>query len=160
MRRRIMFVTYLTDGFQKAFAYTTELARMMEKDVDVLIISKKQDMTGKIDDYMTAVTFAKSGEQEVAKEFMSGNGDHDFSEEINYLWEKCSETGTKLSIHRSGMDIVTAINTFVSQEKGVDMILIGSSITDNGSISAKELKRLVRTASRPVVTIGEEARVG
>lgn len=159
MKRQIMFVTYLTDGFQKAFSYSTELARMMGKDIAVLIITRKKEITGAFDDYMTAVAFADSNEHEIAKAFIPGGDKNDFTEEINFLWEKCNETGIKLSVHLSAMNIVAAINSFVSQEKGIDIILIGSTITNNGTISARELKRLVRTASRPVVTIGEEARV-
>ncbi len=159
MRRQIMFVTYLTDGFQKAFAYGTELATMMKKDIAILIISRGKNTTGTDENCMTEVAFTGSGENEITREFIPDNEKQDFTEEINYLWERCSETDIKLSIHRSALDIVTAINSFVRQERGIDIILIGSTITGNGTITAKELKRLVRTVSRPVVTIGEEACV-
>jgi len=159
MRRQIMFVTYLTDGFQKAFSYSTELARMMGKNIAVLIITRKKDPEEALDDYMTAVAFAESGDYKFARDMMPGHDHHDFSAEISYLWDRCREMGIQLSVHRSALDIVSAINNFVKQQKGIDMILIGSTITSKGSISAKELKKLVRTASRPVVTIGEEARV-
>jgi len=39
------------------------------------------------------------------------------------------------------------------------MVLLSPSITDNGNVSARELNKLVRTASRPVVTMARQAFV-
>jgi hypothetical protein len=50
-------------------------------------------------------------------------------------------------------DIVSAVSGFLKKRTAVDMVLLSPSVTQNGNISARELQRLVRTASRPVVTI-------
>ena len=50
-------------------------------------------------------------------------------------------------------DLVPAVSAALRSSRGVDMVILSPSITRDGNVSAKELQRLVRTASRPVVTI-------
>ena len=68
----------------------------------------------------------------------------------------CDEMGIPFSIHRSQLNMLKAINEFMNQKKGVDMVLLGPSITENGNIKSSELKGLVKSASRPVVTLARQ----
>jgi hypothetical protein len=159
MGRLLLFVTHLTEGFETGFAYSTELARLMEKDIAVLIVGNKRNFTDKVEDLMSAAAFAEANEHEIAREIFSDQQELTCSEEITFLAQRCRETGIKLSIYQSALDIISAIKFLVRQQSDVDLILMGTTITDNGSISTRELKRLLKTASRPIVTIGNGAGV-
>ena len=159
MSRQILFITFLTKGYQSGFLYSTELARCMEKDITVLIVRQKEKIAEKIENIMTAVTFAEADEHDTACMFVGDKPDHEYVAEIAYLKDKCRELNINLSIFYSELDIVSAIRRFVKQNHGVDLILLGTTVTENGHIRAKELKRLVRTSARPIVTIGNDACV-
>lgn len=157
MGKKLLYVTYLTEGFEKGFSYCTELARTMGKDISVLIVVDRMAFSEKFENIMTAVTFSQANEHEFATEVISEPPEYDYADEINYLSEKCSGSGISLSIYRSTLNIIPAIKRFVQHEKGIDLILMGTTVTYKGGITTKELKRLVRIAARPVVTIEKEA---
>lgn len=157
MGKKLLYVTYLTEGFERGFSYCAELAKTMGKDIAVLIVAEKEALSEKIENIFTAVTFLEAGEHEFACEEASEPPVYDYTEEINFLSKKCSDFGISLSIFRSTLDIIPAIKRFVQHETGIDLILMGTTVTFRGSITSKELKRLVRTASRPVVTIEKDA---
>lgn len=156
MGRQLLFVTYLTSGFEAGFSYCSDLARLMDKDIDVLVIEMSNTLMDKVDDLWGAVTFAEAGEHDTARE-ISTNHKIDFRERINFIKERCRELGINFSVHHSRSNVVSAIKEYMSQKNGIDLILLDLTITENEDVTARELKRLVRTASRPIVTIGKEA---
>lgn len=156
MARLLLFVTHLTEGFETGFNYSTELARLMEKDIIVLIVGNGKDFTEN-DELMSDIPYADAREQEIARQISLDQHAYGCSEEITFLAQRCRETGINLSIYQSALDIISAIKYLVRHQSEVDLILMGTTITDNGSISARELKRLLKTASRPIVTIGKGA---
>jgi hypothetical protein len=159
MSRQILFVTFLTEGFQSGFLYSTELARFMEKDIRVLIIGQRDAIDENIENTVTAVAFAEAGEHESVRSYGGENPGYEYAAEIAYLKDTCHELDINLSISYSEQDIVNAIRRFVKQNHGVDLILLGTTVTENGHIRAKELKRLIRSSARPIVTIGNDACV-
>jgi endonuclease V-like protein UPF0215 family len=67
--------------------------------------------------------------------------------------EQCRSMGIEAGMTTTHGDLVPAISSALRNSRAVDMVILSPSITRDGNVSAKELQRLVRTASRPVVTI-------
>jgi hypothetical protein len=61
-------------------------------------------------------------------------------------------------IHSTDLDAIAVINAFLKGHSGIDKILLGPSIAEAENIKAKDLTRLARTASRPVVTMTRHER--
>lgn len=160
MKKKILFVTSQNDDFESGLTYATELAKMMDKDIAVLITPSKKSIMDKFDDLMTAVTFAEANEHDTACEIVKAHyqpSDPAFQDRIERLIKKCRHLEVNVSIYDVAFDIVTAIKTFLKQKAGIDMVLLGPGITNNGRVTPKELNRLVMTASRPIVTMSRQA---
>ena len=78
-------------------------------------------------------------------------------EKLNFLIEKCRESGVDVNIQTVKMDIVSAIKDFLGQKTAIDMVLLSPCVTNNGNVTAKELQKLVKTVSRPIVTMTKQA---
>jgi len=154
MRKNLLFVTYHDEDSEAGLAYAIDLATMMKKDLSVLLLNKK-GLWQKFDNLMTAITFAEAGEHETAKEILSEDGAEKkgFRERIASFIERCSKSNVDVSIHTAETDVVSAVKDLLTQKIGIDMVLLSPSVTNNGHVSSKELNRLVKTASRPVVTM-------
>lgn len=153
MKRELLFVTNQNEDFDEGLTYTTELAKLLDKNVALLIADNKKKFTDKFYELMTTVTFAEANEHKIARKIVKEDYDSDFTEKIKCFIEKCHKMGVNLSIHNSELDIVSAIKTFLKEKNGIDMVLLGPSVTNNGNITAQDMKRLVKTTSRPIITI-------
>ncbi|KAF0146083.1 MAG: hypothetical protein FD156_451 [Nitrospirae bacterium] len=154
MRKNLLFVTYQDEDSEAGFGYAIDLATMMKKGLSVLLLNKK-GLWQKFDNLMTAITFAEAGEHEIAREILSEDGSEKkgFRERIASFTERCSKSNVDVSIHTAETDVVSAVKDLLTQKMGIDMVLLSPSVTNNGHVSSKELNRLVKTASRPVVTM-------
>ena len=155
MKRVLLFVAYINDDFAAGLTYAAELAKLMEKGIAMLVIDNNTLMD-KFEKIMTAVTFAEANEHDTALEMLSEENEPELELKIETSRKICDEMGIPFSIHRSQLNMLKAINEFMNQKKGVDMVLLGPSITENGNIKSSELKRLVKSASRPVVTMARQ----
>jgi len=154
MKRNLLFVSYRDGDFGQDLSYALDLAKMTEKGMAILLVNKKR-LADKFEDMMTAVTFAEAGEQDTAIELMNATGVEDGL--TGMLEKKCRESGMAASVYSALNDAVSSLRVFLKQNNSIDMILLSPSITENGDISSKELKRLLRTASRPIVTMTRQA---
>ncbi len=154
MRKNLLFVTYQDEDSEAGLGYAIDLANMMKKGLSVLLLNKK-GLWQKFDNLMTAITFAEAGEHDTAREILSEDGTEKkgFGERIASFTEKCSKSNVDVSIHTAETDVVSAVKDLLTQKMGIDMVLLSPSVTNNGHVSSKELNRLVKTASRPVVTM-------
>ncbi|MDZ4383292.1 MAG: hypothetical protein U0937_01475, partial [Thermodesulfovibrionia bacterium] len=75
-----------------------------------------------------------------------------------YLFKSCRESGVDADIYITKKDITIAIKDFLELRTSIDMVLLSPSVTNNEGLSAKELKRLVRTVSRPIVTMARNVK--
>ena len=57
------------------------------------------------------------------------------------------------------MDTISAIKNILRQNTRIDMVLLSPSVTNDGNVNSKVLNKLVKTASRPVVTMAKQASV-
>ncbi|MBI5663570.1 MAG: hypothetical protein HZC49_00565 [Nitrospirae bacterium] len=155
MGRQILFVTYQNEDFDEGLSYAVDLAKAMNKDLTILMVHKRSFLK-RFEDVMTAVTFAGAGEHETAREILSGKIESESIEKINMLTEKFQNSGVVTRVYTVGLDAVSAVKDFLKQKNFVDMVLLSPSVTDNGNISSGELQRLVRTASKPIVTMSRQ----
>ncbi len=154
MSKNLLFVTYQDEDSEAGLGYAIDLANMMKKGLSVLLLNKK-GLWQKFDNLMTAITFAEAGEHETAREILSEDGAEKkgFRERIASFTERCGKSNVDVSIHTAETDVVSAVKDLLTQKIGIDMVLLSPSVTNNGHVSSKELNRLVKTASRPVVTM-------
>jgi hypothetical protein len=105
---------------------------------------------------MTTVTFAEAGEHETAREILSEKIDNGYEKKLNLLMEQCQNAGIITRVYTVALDAVSAIKDFLKEKNTVDMVLLSPSITDNENIKSSDLQKLVRTASRPIVTMARQ----
>jgi hypothetical protein len=154
MKRNLLFVSYRDGDFGQDLSYALDLAKMTDKGMAILLVKRKR-LADKFGDMMAAVAFAEAGEHDAAVEIMKASEVEDGLKSM--LEKKCRESGTAASVYSALHDAVSSLRDFLKQNKTIDMILLSPSITENGEISSKELKRLLRTASRPIVTMTRQA---
>ncbi len=157
MRKNLLFVTYHDKDCEEGLSYAIDLAKIMNKGMTVLLICRRNLME-RFEDMMTSMTFAEAGEHEAAKKIYAGD---DINKDrrgngIGFFTEKCLRAGVEVRVQPSAIDIVPALKYCLSVEKTIDMVLLGPNVTDNGNMSEKELRKLVRTASRPIVTLARQ----
>jgi len=73
------------------------------------------------------------------------------------LVEKCRGEGIRVSIQNTDRDAVSGIRSFLKDHAGIDKVVLSPAVTGSDSVSSKDLNRLVRTASRPIVTMTRQA---
>lgn len=151
-RKELLFVTRRDEDFDDGLSYAIYLAEMLGEDLKVLLISGK-NLGEKFSDLMTAVTFAEAGEHETARRIVKGD-EVEADAIYESLRQRCEGARVSVDIRSSSKDVVAAVTDFLKKEKGVDMVLVSPSITKDKSIS-----KLVKNASRPVVTMARQAYV-
>jgi len=159
-KKQLLFVTYHDENFEAGLSYAVDLAKTMDKDISILMIYRRKVME-KIEDYMTAVAFAEDGEFKTARELISEdlkNNNESYEEKVRLLTVRCKKSGIAANVNTAASDVISAIKNFLRQSAKIDMVLLSPSITHDGNITARELNRLVKTASRPIVTMAKNAK--
>ena len=159
-KRQLLFVTYCDDNLEEGVSYAIELAKAMYEDITFLLVQKKSNLMDKLGNLMTAVSFAEADEHEMARELMAGGTKADrlyYEKVIVGLREKCREEGIEVSVQDSDLDVVAGIRAFLKDHVGIDKVVLSPAVTGSETVSAKELNRLVRTSSRPIVTMTRQA---
>ncbi|MBI4690881.1 MAG: hypothetical protein HY754_11560 [Nitrospirae bacterium] len=156
MKKNLLFVSaYNDEGCGEGLSYAIDLAKVMNEGIAILLIYKKNLMK-RVEDVMAAIAFAEAGEHETARE-IAGNKAACSDETINFFTKKCRDSGVEVSVQIAAMDMVPAVKDFLGGKKGIDMVLLSPSVTNNGNVTSRELQKLVKTASRPIVTMARQA---
>ncbi len=159
-KRQLLFVTYGDENLEEGVSYAIELAKAMYEDITLLLVQKKNNLMDKLGDLMTAVSFAEADDHETARQIMaggSGNGQERLEKKLAELTERCKREGVQVSVQRTALDAVSGIRAFLRDHTGIDKVVLGPAVTEAGNVTAKDLNRLVRTASRPIVTMTRQA---
>ena len=155
MKRKLLFVTSRDSDFDQDLSYALDLAKMTGRGMAILIV-KKRNLTDKFEKMMTAVTFAEAGEHDTASEIMNQRDEKD--EVARMLEERCLASGMATAVYSAMRDATVSLKDFLKNDTGVVMVLLSPSVAGNGAISPKELKRLVRMAALPVVTMVKQTQ--
>ncbi len=159
-KRQLLFVTYRDENLEEGVSYAIELAKAMYEDITLLLVQKKSNLMDKLGNLMTAVSFAEADEPETAREIMAGGraeAEGNYEKVLAGLVEKCRKEGIQVSVQNTELDAVSGIRTFLKNHAGVDKVVLSPAVTGSDNVSAKDLNRLVRTASRPIVTMTRQA---
>ncbi|MDI6728154.1 MAG: hypothetical protein QMD44_04410 [Thermodesulfovibrionales bacterium] len=159
-KKQLLFVTYHDENLEAGLSYAMDLAKTMDEDISILMIYRRKVME-KFEDYMTAVTFAEEGEFKTARELISEDlkeRNESYEEKVRLLTGRCRESGIAADVNTAASDVISAIRNLLRQNTKIDMVLLSPSVTHDGHITAKELNRLVKTASRPIVTMAKNAK--
>ncbi len=159
--KHLLFVTYHDENFEDGLSYAVELAKTMNDSIEILLLFKRKVLE-KIDDMMTAVTFAEANEHKTAKEMITDDylkKNEDYEKKLNAIKERCRRSGVAVDVSTAATDAVSAIKNLLRQNSRIDMVLLSPSITDDGIVTSRVLNRLVKTASRPIVTMAKQAKI-
>ena len=159
-KRQLLFVTYGDENLEEGVSYAIELAKAMYEDITLLLVQKKNNLMEKLGNLMTAVSFAEADDHETARQIMAGgsqDGQERLERKLAELAERCKREGVQVSVQHTGLDAVAGIRAFLRDHTGIDKVVLGPAVTEAGNVTAKDLNRLVRTASRPIVTMTRQA---
>ena len=160
-RNQLLFVTYHDENFEDGLSYALDLAKTMNDGIEILMIYKRKVLE-KFGDMMTAITFAEAGEHQTAREMISEdykNQNEDYEKKLAAIKEKCTKSGIAVDFSTAATDAISAIKNILRQNAKIDMVLLSPSVTNDGNVNAKVLNKLVKTASRPIVTMAKQASV-
>jgi hypothetical protein len=159
-KRQLLFVTYEDENLDEGLSYAIELAKAMSEDIVLLVVRKTDSLTRKFEDLMAGVAFAEAGECETAREIVAGKAKAaptDYSGKIAELVVRASKAGVHLSTEHSDKDVIYGIRTYLRAHSGIDKVVLSPAVTESEVLTTKELSRLVRNASRPIVTMTRQS---
>jgi hypothetical protein len=157
MRRNLLFVTSQEEDCEAGLSYALDLAKMMDKGISILLV-RKDNLMGKFEDYMSAIAFAEANEHGTAREILGSakSRDQQGQDLPHLLREKCSASGMAVRVVTTIKDTVTGLREYLKQDNNVELVLLSPSITEEKSFSPAEFKKLIRSASRPIVTMARQ----
>jgi hypothetical protein len=159
-KRQLLFVTYRDENLEEGVSYAIELAKAMYEDITLLFVQKQSRLMTRFENLMTAVSFAEAGEHDTAKQFMTeGSTDRQevYERELDAVVKRCLNEGIQANVHSTNLDAISGIRKFIKEHSGIDKVVLSPAITEAGNVTSKDLSRLVRTASRPIVTMTRQA---
>jgi hypothetical protein len=159
-KRQILFVTYRDGNLDEGFSYAVELAKAMSENIVLLLVQRKDRFMKKVENLMSAVSFAEAGEHETAREILAGGPQKtamEYEKNIAEFAAKYDKEGVLLSVQSAESDVISGIRDFLKQNPGIDKVVLSPEVTEREVLSTKELTRLVRTASRPIVTMTRQS---
>jgi hypothetical protein len=157
--KELLFVTYNDDNFDEGLSYAVDLAKTMGDSIRILMVYKRTVIEN-FEDVTAGVIPAEPKEHKTAGEptgeDYSKTQEH-FESKLSLIKEKCKEAGVSVDISTAAPDAVTAIKNILRQNTRIDMVLLSPGITNDSDITSKTLNKLVKTASRPIVTMAKQA---
>lgn len=158
-KKQLLLVVHHKEEMKEAVSYTLELAKIMDRAVSFLILYKRK-MRERFEDYMVATTFAEESDFKTAKEIIINEAkDTDYKKKLQIIKSQCKSSGIEFAgVSISNDDVISAIKNLLKGNSHIDMVLLSPSVTQEGYVSARDLQRLVRTISRPVVTMSKNVK--
>jgi len=161
MKKQLLFVTYHDENLDQGLSYALDLAKTMNDGIEILLIFKRTVLE-RFEDMMTAVTFAEEDMHKTAREMITDDfkrKNEDYEKKVDVLKEQCRKSGIAVNISTSATDTVSAVRNILRQNTRIDMVLLSPSITNDGHVTSKVLNKLVKTTSRPIVTMAKNAHI-
>jgi hypothetical protein len=159
-KRQLLFVTYKDEHLDEGISYTIELAKAMLEDVVVLLVRKKDSLKERFEDIMAGVSFAEEGEHETARRIMNGEGrglPADMDRKVTEMVIASSKAGVHMDVQNTDKDVVAGIRSYLKGNGTIDKVVLSPAVTESEMLTTRDLNRLVRTASRPIVTMTRQS---
>ena len=160
MKEKLLFVTKGGEDYDNGFPYVLDLAKILHTGIVMLLVYDKRTMDS-YEDTMAAVAFAEAGESKTAKELVQEQEKkvRDAADRrIRELSERCKENSVPFMSQIIVNDTVAAIKNFLEDRPYIDMILLSPNLSVNRK--GIDLKKLLKTITKPVVTISRPAEAG
>ena len=159
-KRQLLFVTYLDEHIDEGISYAIELAKAMIEDIVLLLVHKKELLKDRFSDLMAGASFAEEGDHETAVALSEGR-DRDLPAlidgKITEMVVASSKAGVHLEVQSSDKDVLGGIRSYLKGNTVVDKVVLSPAVTESEALTTKDLNRLVRTASRPIVTMTKQS---
>ena len=159
-KRQLLFVTYRDEHVDEGISYAIELAKAMLEDIVILLVRKKDTLKEKFDTLMTGVSFAEAGEHDTARDIVSGER-RDLpaimDSKITEMVLQSSTAGVHLEVQNTDKDVLAGIRSFLKGQSAIDKVVLSPAVTESEMLTTRDLNRLVRTASRPIVTMTRQS---
>lgn len=159
-KRQLLFVAYDDGNFEEGMSYAIELEKAMSDDIVMLLVRKKASVSKKFEGLMAGVAFAEEGEHAVARELAAGPAEpapEEVHGSIVDLIVQAGAAGVHLDVRRTDNEVLPGIREFLRENAAVDKIVLSPCVTESEMLTTRELNRLVRTASRPIVTMTRQS---
>jgi hypothetical protein len=157
MGKRILFVARGDENMGEGFSYALDLARAVGEDIVLLVVRKTRMLMDRFEDLMSAVAFAEEGDHKTARAIAAaGITDPDIAGNTAGLVEDGRRAGVNVQVSSAQGDMVSAVKAFIKSGNNVDMVVLSPGITDGGEAGVRELGRLVKGVSRPVVAMSRQ----
>lgn len=153
-KRQLLFATYEDERFDWGFSYALDLSRTLGHGLVVLMVNQKK-ISERFDDLMEAVTFAEHDLKKETLPFVLRSDD-----KSRRLKEKGRMSGVDVEVYESGEALSSAINSFIKSNSTIEMVLLGPTVTSSSGVTSKQIKKLVSSVSRPVVTMAGQSMSG
>lgn len=159
-KRRLLFVTYRDQNVDEGISYAIELAKSMAEDIVVLLARRPDSLQEHFENVMAGVAFAEEGEYETAQALQEGPErglPAALDGKISEMVVASSKAGVHLEVRSTDKDVVAGIRSYLKGNTAVDKVVLSPAVTEGEVLSTRELNRLVRTASRPIVTMTRQS---
>jgi len=159
-KRQLLFVTYRDENLEEGVSYAIELAKAMYEDITLLLVQKQSNILDKLGTLMMAVAVAEGDVHGTARQSVAGGSREKqaaYDLKLAGLTERCKKEGIEVKVQQTDLGTLPGIRTFLKNNSGIDKVVLSPVLTESGNVTSKDLNRLVRTASRPIVTMTRQA---
>lgn len=160
IKKQLMFVAYLDERMDEGISYAIELAKAMVEDIVLFLVKRENTLGGRLNDLMAGAAFAEAGEQETAKQIAAG-AERDLpataDRKVTEMIVASSRAGVHLEVATSEKDVVSGIRSFLKGNQNIDKVVLSPAVTESEALTTRDLNRLVRSASRPIVTMTRQS---
>lgn len=131
-----------------------DLAKTMGNSIGILMVDKRE-MTGRPGEGMTDEASAEQEEGAEPNRDERRKHREALENKLSLIKETCSKAGVSIEVSIAAVEVIPAIRKILSRNARIDMVVLSPGTTNDGDTS-KTLQRLLKSASRKIVTMAKQ----